>query len=68
MNKEPEIISVTDLRGRAREILESAHFRGKHYLVERAGQPMVVVMGVEEYRRFMAAQQEASVIAERVIK
>ena len=51
MKTEPETISVTDLRERTREILESAYFRGKCYRVERAGQEMVVIVGVDEYHR-----------------
>lgn len=51
MKMEPETISVTELRERTREILENAHFRGKCYRVERAGQEMVVILGVEEYRK-----------------
>jgi prevent-host-death family protein len=56
MKKASETISVTDLRVRTREILEEAHFRGAHYVVERAGHEMVVIVGVEEYRRLLRAQ------------
>lgn len=54
MSREPEAISVTELRERTREILENAHFRGKRYVVERAGQEMVVILGVEEYQHWLA--------------
>jgi prevent-host-death family protein len=54
MKTEPETISVTDLRERTREILENAHFRGKRYVIKRAGQEMVVILGVEEYQRWLA--------------
>lgn len=54
MEREPVTISVTELRERTREILENAHFRGRRYRVERAGQEMVVILGVEEYRRLLA--------------
>ncbi|MCX7706769.1 MAG: type II toxin-antitoxin system Phd/YefM family antitoxin [Anaerolineae bacterium] len=53
MRTEPETISVTELRERMREVLENAHFRGRRYVVERAGQEMAVILGVEEYRRLM---------------
>lgn len=54
MKREPELISVTYLREHTREVLENACFKGKCYQVERAGQPMVVIVGVEEYGRIMA--------------
>jgi hypothetical protein len=49
MSRDPEIITVTDLRVATREIIENAHFRGRRYVVERAGHAMVVVLGIEEY-------------------
>ncbi len=64
MSLATETISVTDLRERTREILENAHFRGKRYVIERAGQEMVVIVGVEEYQRWLAqgvASQTADV-------
>jgi prevent-host-death family protein len=54
MSQDPETISVTDLRIATREILENAHFRGRRYIVARAGQPMVAIVGVEEYERLVA--------------
>lgn len=57
MSREPETISVTALRERAREILENAHFRGHHYVVERAGREMAVIVGVEEYDRMQKAMK-----------
>lgn len=54
MKAEPETISVTELREHTREVLENACFKGRRYRVERAGQPMVVIMGVEEYGRIIA--------------
>jgi prevent-host-death family protein len=59
MPREAETITVTDLRVGTREILENAHFRGRHYIVVRAGQPMVAIVGVEEYRRLIEARDKA---------
>ena len=61
MRTEPETISVTELRERTREILENAHFRGRRYVVERAGREMAVILGVDEYRRLLVTwgQQQA---------
>ena len=47
-------INVTDLRTETREILENAHFRGWHYVVQRAGQPMIAILDHEEYERLLA--------------
>ena len=58
MKMEPETISVTELREHTREILENAHFRGRRYVIERAGQEMVVIVGVEEYRRLVALSRQ----------
>jgi prevent-host-death family protein len=60
MKTEPETISVTDLRERTREILENAHFRGRRYRVERAGQPMALILGVDEFERLVALERAAS--------
>ena len=53
MLREAETITVTDLRVGTREILENAHFRGRRYIVERAGQRMAVIMGIEDYQRLL---------------
>jgi hypothetical protein len=60
MKTEPETISVTDLRERTREILENAHFRGRWYRVERAGQPMALILGIDEFERLVALERAAS--------
>ena len=48
-------INVTDLRTETREILENAHFRGWHYIVQRAGQPMIAILDHDVYERLMAS-------------
>jgi len=60
MGTNPITISVTDLRMTTREILDAAHFKGQHYVVERNGKPMVVVVGVEEYERMVGAVEPAT--------
>ena len=47
-------INITELRTETREIIEKAHFRGWHYVVLRAGQPMVAVLDYDEYERLLA--------------
>ncbi len=49
----PETISVTSLREQTRRVIEDVHFRGRNYVVERAGQQMVVIMSVDEYQRLL---------------
>lgn len=66
MKTEPETITVTDLRERTREILENAHFKGKCYEVERAGQAMVVIVGAEEYRRLVIRQSHQTPVSQLV--
>lgn len=63
METEPKTISVTELRERTREILENAHFRGRKYRVERAGQPMALILGIDEFERLMAQERAASLPA-----
>lgn len=46
-------INITELRTETREIVEKAHFRGWHYVVLRAGQPMVAVLDYEEYEQLL---------------
>jgi len=53
MGTNPKKISVTDLRMTTREIIDAVHFKGQHFVVERNGKPMVVVVGVEEYERLI---------------
>jgi prevent-host-death family protein len=53
MRSNGKTISVTDLRDGTREVLENAHFRGHHYVVQRAGQPMAVILGIDEYQRLL---------------
>ena len=58
MKTEPETISVTDLREHTREILENAHFRGRRYVIERAGQKMVTILAVDEYMQLVSASEK----------
>ncbi len=58
MRPNRKTINVTDLRLATREIMENAHCRGQHYVVERAGQPMVAILSVDEYERLLASLGE----------
>lgn len=60
MRPNGKTISVTDLRDGTREVLENAHFRGQHYVVQRAGHPMAVILGIDEYERLLASASRES--------
>ena len=62
MRPNRKTINVTDLRLATREIMENAHFRGQHYVVERAGQPMVAILSVDEYERLLASLGETRTV------
>lgn len=48
-------ISVTDLRTHLAKHLERAHYNSHCFLVERNHEPFAVLLGIEEYRRLVAA-------------
>ena len=50
-------ITVTDLREDLRKYIELAHYKGKHFLVERNREEFVVILGVEDYRRLVAVAE-----------
>jgi len=50
---EPKVINATDLRNHMRDIIEQAKFKGRHYIVQTHGKPMVAIMGYEEYARLV---------------
>jgi hypothetical protein len=50
-------ISVTDFRTHLAKHLELAHYNGQHFLVERNHEPFVVMLGIAEYRRLVAAAE-----------
>ena len=51
-------ITVTELRTDLRKHLELAHYHGKHFLVERSHRSFVVILGIHEYRRLVAAAED----------
>lgn len=54
---EPKVISSTDLRVNTRDVIESAKFKGQHYIVETFGKPMVAIVGIDEYHRLVALER-----------
>jgi prevent-host-death family protein len=69
----PLIISATDLRTRAREIMQRVKFKQEAFLVENFGEPMAVIISVTEYENLLAQSsksntQLASVTGETTVK
>ena len=51
-------IKATDLRTHTRNILERAKFQGERFVVCTYGQPMAVLIGLEEYLRLVEQANE----------
>jgi len=47
----PQKISATELRAHVRQIMQRARFQDETFLVENFGQPMAVIVSVQEYER-----------------
>lgn len=45
----PKVITSTELRLKTRDIVESAKFKGQHFIVETFGKPMVAIVGIDDY-------------------
>ncbi len=52
------VITVSELRAKTRDILERAKFKGERIIVETSGQPMVTIIGVDEYRQLKKLEQQ----------
>ena len=50
-------VSSTELRLKARDIIESARYEGQHFIVETFGKPMVAIIGINEYETLMELEQ-----------
>ncbi len=53
--KVPEAVTATELRNNLRRIIDTAHYFGRRYLILRGGTPAAVLLGLEDYRRLVAA-------------
>lgn len=53
--KAPTSISATDLNRRSGEILRQVSIQGKHFLIERGGYPLAVIISSEDYKEFLRA-------------
>ena len=50
-------LSTVEVRKGFSRILNAAHFKGEHVIIERHGTPMAVLVGIDEYQRLMAARE-----------
>ncbi len=48
---EPTKVTATELRLKARDLVERVRFKGEHVLIENFGRPMVVIISFEDYLR-----------------
>jgi len=57
MQVKVKTVSSTELRIKARDIIESARYEGQHFVVEIFGKPMVAIIGIKEYETLMGSQR-----------
>lgn len=50
-----QTIKVTELRNRTREIMQRVRFKSERFLIQNFGEPMAVILSVEEYETLVNA-------------
>lgn len=50
-------ISSAQARNKFSDLLGEVYYGGKRFLIEKLGKPFVVLIGVEEYKRFEEARE-----------
>jgi len=53
-----QALSVAEVRSRFSDILNRTAYGGQRFIVERHGQPIAVILNMEEYQRFVELEQE----------
>jgi prevent-host-death family protein len=51
--KIPKQIKAAEARMRFGEVIDTARYAHTHYLVTKAGKPMVIILGVEDYENMI---------------
>jgi len=51
-----KVVTATDLRAKAREVIQSAQFRGDHVIVTVFDKPAVAIISIDDYRDYMACK------------
>ncbi|MCX7854612.1 MAG: type II toxin-antitoxin system Phd/YefM family antitoxin [Anaerolineae bacterium] len=56
------LISAAEFHRKAGDLLARIRYRGERFIIERRGQPIAVLLGIEEFRQLeaMAARQQAA--------
>ena len=53
------VVSTAEVRAKLAELTSKAHFENERFLVERRGVPIAVLIGIDDYRDLIRAQEEA---------
>jgi len=48
-----ETVTAMDARNRLGTLLSRAPYAGERFIIERRGKPMAVLMGMDEYQRYL---------------
>jgi len=48
-----ETVTAMEVRNRLGDLLSRAFYTGEQFIIERRGKPMAVIMGMDEYRRYL---------------
>jgi len=52
-----KVVTATDLRAKAREVIQSAQFQGDHVIVTVFDKPAVAIIGIDDYRDYLAYKE-----------
>jgi len=52
-----KLVTATELRAKVREVIQSAQFQGDHVIVTVFDKPAVAIIGVDDYRDYMAYKE-----------
>jgi prevent-host-death family protein len=52
-----KVVTATDLRAKAREVIQSVQFQGDHVIVTVFDKPAVAIISIDDYRDYLACKQ-----------
>ena len=52
-----KVVTATDLRAKAREVIQSAQCQGDHVIVTVFDKPAVAIIGIDDYRDYLAYKE-----------
>jgi prevent-host-death family protein len=58
-------ISASEVRNRIGDILARVRYGGQHVVVERRGQPVAAIIGIEEYDRLIELRRQWEAVQRR---